>query len=313
MKELIPLISAVVNEKLLGKEGVEILTKRFPTVDFITDETQGESADVALVIPQYFLRHPLEKHPHLKFIQLLMVGLDRFDLAKANRQNIIVSNAQDVYSSTIAEDILTKILVLNRHVRHYVQAMEQGSWAPIRGEEELTGKTVGVLGTGSIGRELAKKIKGFDTRLIGYRRQAGSVPGFSEIFHGEEGLRRVIQDSDVLIVALPLSQETRQLLNKERLALMKPSALFINVSRGEVVDQEALIDCLRNHEIRGAALDVTTPEPLPKDHELWRMEHVYITPHNAVSSSLMALRLATLAGDNLERFLKHEPVRHQVN
>ncbi|MFA7045927.1 MAG: NAD(P)-dependent oxidoreductase, partial [Candidatus Izemoplasmatales bacterium] len=211
-----------------------------------------------------------------------------------------------------SEDILTKILVMNRNVKHYYQAMERGSWEPIMGEPELTDATVGVLGTGSIGRELAKKIQGFATRLIGYRRSIGEVIGFSEIYHGEQGLRKVIQESDYLVVALPLNRETKGLLDKEKLALMKPSALLINVGRGEVVDQEALANLLKNRHIRGAALDVTTPEPLPPDHELWRMDHVFITPHNAVSSPQLPFRLAKLSGDNLARFLNHEPVVNQV-
>ena len=190
--------------------------------------------------------------------------------------------------------------------------MYLGEWNPIRKEPELTGSTVGIVGAGSIGIEVAKRLKSFDTKVIGYKRKAEAVRFFDEIYTGNEGLEIVIRESDYLIIAVPLTKETMHLINKERISWMKSSAVLINVARGKIVDQDALVDALNAGKLRGAGLDVTTPEPLPKDHPLWKMSQVFITPHNASSSPFMQRRLMELVLHNLERYVNNNTVDYII-
>ncbi len=299
-------MDAFISWKVLGDAMLNQLETEFPEVNFIRDVEAGREAEVAIVMPNFFVDKNFDKYSKLRFIQLLMAGYDSFDLKQAEAKDIIVCNAQDIFSISVAEDAITKILVLNRNVKHYVMAMNNKEWKPIRKEPELTGSVIGILGTGSIGKELATKLKAFNTRVLGYGRKLKQVSGYDEIFTGETGLEYVLQNSDYVIVALPLTETTYHLLDENRLNMMKETALLINVARGDIIDQEALIKALREKKIRGAGLDVTTPEPLSKDNELWDLDNIFITPHNASSSPYMQERLTELVRINLHRYLNKQ-------
>jgi phosphoglycerate dehydrogenase-like enzyme len=290
-----------IDARYLGEEHVQQLQSQFPHHDFFFDQALVGTAEVIIAMPGIFLKHSLEEMKHLRFVQLLMAGFDRFDLDLAHRLGIIVANAQDVFSTTIAEDILTKIFFFNRHVSHYLHAMSTHQWLPIPKERELMGATFGFVGAGSIATTTAQRLKPFSVKLIAYRREQRNHPLFDEVYWGAEGLDALLRQSDYVIVAIPLTSETAHLLDRRRLLLMKNDALLINVSRGMIIDQEALIDMLREKRIRGAALDVVTPEPLPESSPLWELDNVYITPHNASSSTLMQSRLTALVEKNLKR------------
>lgn len=302
-----------INPKAIGESNCQKLQETFPEVEFVEHSENSLEVEVAIVMPDFFETRSLDQYPKLRYVQLLMAGYDKFDLKGAEARGITVCNAQDIFSITVSEDVMTKIFVLNRNVKHYLQAMAEGKWSPIRKEPELTGSTVGILGTGSIGKELAKRLKAFDVTVLGYRKNAGNVPYFDEIMADEEGLNRIFEVSDYIVVAIPLTKETHHLVNQKRLLLMKPTALLINVARGKVVDQDALVQALKQNIIRGAAIDVTDPEPLPQDSELWKLDNIYITPHNASSSIYMQDRLTDLAIANLHRYLKQQKLHYQIS
>jgi phosphoglycerate dehydrogenase-like enzyme len=223
-----------------------------------------------------------------------------------------LTNAKDVYSITIAEDIITKILVLNRNVKKYVDQMTTGTWSGYKYEKEIYGSTVGFLGSGSLASAAALRLKAFDAKVICYRKSLEKSPIFDETYHDLDGLETLLKKSDYVVVTLPINADTYHLLDKKRIGMMKKDALLINVGRGEVIDQDALIDALEKGMIRGAGLDVTTPEPLPVDSKLWQMENVYITPHNAPSSPYMLDRLTALISENIDRYLKGERLNNIV-
>ena len=301
-----------INPKSIGTSHFEYLKHHFQSINFIVSEEDAHLAEVAVIMPDFFKHHDINQFHSLKWVQLLMAGYDNFDFSMFVGKDIIVTNAVDVFSVSIAEDVLTKILVLNRNVKHYVNSMDLGEWNPIRKEPELTGSTVGIVGAGSIGIEVAKRVKSFDTKVIGYKRKAVDVPFFDEIYTGNEGLEKVIRESDYLIIAIPLTKETMNLINKERISWMKPSALLINVARGKVIDQDALVEALNLGKIRGVGLDVTTPEPLPKEHPLWKINQVFITPHNASSSPYMQKRLMDLVIHNLNKYVNNEKLDYII-
>lgn len=290
----------------------KVLEPYYSKIDFVST-LDHPGIEVAMVLSSSFISEEnLAKLPNLKWIQLLSAGYDgtNFDLLK--NHNILYTNAKDVFHVSIAEDVIAKILLLNRNYTTYINNMKQGVWEKKKNEIELSGSTIGILGTGSIGSAIAKRLKAFDTHLIGYRKTQKATPFFDEIVTGDKGLDTLLIKSDYVIVALPLNNQTHHLLTKEKLALMKASALFINIGRGNVVDQDALTTLLATSAIRGAALDVTTPEPLPKEHPLWQLPNVIITPHNATSSNNMFPRLAKLIDDNLSHYLKKEPLKFRV-
>ncbi len=292
------------NPKSIGTANFESLKSEFPTVQFITEDTMADQAEVCVIMPNYFVDYSIETFHQLKWVQLLMAGYDNFDFSPFKDRGILVSNAVDIFSISLAEDVFTKIFVINRNVKYYLDSMKIESWDPIRKEPELTNSTVGIIGAGSIGKEAAKRLKAFDCKVLGYKRTKTKVEYFDEILTGEAGLESMLKRSDYVIVAVPLTDETRNLLNKERLGWMKSTAVLINVARGPVIDQEALVEVLQEKRIRAAGLDVTTPEPLPKGHPLWKMENVFITPHNASSSPFMQKRLKELVVHNLRKYLE---------
>jgi D-2-hydroxyacid dehydrogenase (NADP+) len=269
-------------------------------------------AEGIIVNPSFVTKDNLSLFPNLKWIHLLMSGYNSVDLAEVRRRNITLTNSKDVFHIQIAEDVFTKILAINRHVKEFYQFMKNEDWKPIPDELEIYGSTVGIIGAGSIGGEIAKRMKAFEAKVIGWKRKDAKLPYYDEIYTGEDGLSTVLAKSDYVIVAIPLSKETHGLINKDRLKQMKSSALLVNIARGEIVNQEDLVDALERKVIRGAALDVTYPEPLSKNHPLWRLDNVFITPHNASSSIYMFDRMMDLTEENIRRFSRDEPLLHIV-
>lgn len=299
-----------IQPRILETKYIEQLKTRFPMVNFVDVIDPG--IDAVIVYPNFLNKDNLSVLPKLKWAQSLMVGYNVVDQASIKSKNILFTNAKDVYAITIAEDIITKILVINRNVKKYVHQMDEGIWKPHRFEPEIYGSTVGFLGSGSLANAAASRLKAFGAHLITYRKSDLPNPVFDETYTGEAGLKRVLEQSDYVVITLPLNENTNKLIDAEKLSWMKKEAVLINVGRGEVVDQDALIQALQQGNLRGAGLDVMVPEPLPKESPLWYMENVFITPHNAPSSPYMMSRLYDLVEDNIGRFLEQKPLKNTV-
>jgi len=302
-----------VDPKLIGRANYERLVQDFPDIEFLTGIDRKDEIEVLFTMPKIVKEMKLDDYPKLKWIQYLMAGYDGVDLTAIRDKGIVFCNAQDIFSTSIAEDVFTKILYFNRNVRQYVENMKSGLWAPIREEPELTGSTALILGVGSIGKEVAKRFKAFEMKVIGYRRGNIAEYGFDQIITTQNELDEALKISDYVILALPLTDDTVGMFDMSKLSLMKQTAILINVSRGQVVNQEDLYIALSRKMIRGAGLDVTTPEPLPETHPLWRLDNVYITPHNASSSPYMRERLYQMIVMNLTRYLQGLPVKYQID
>jgi D-2-hydroxyacid dehydrogenase (NADP+) len=280
---------------------------------FETEKQNALDAEVAVVTPPFIEKSLMAPFKHLKWIQLLTAGYDNADLKIAKDKNIVVTNAQDVFSIAIAEDIISKILIFNRQVKGQNRHMSEGVWKHIPITHELYGSTVGIIGSGSIGKETAKRLKSFHTHIIGYRQKKEDVEYFDEIKNDEEGLDLLLMKSDYVIIAIPLNDQTYHLIHDDKLHLMKADAVIINVARGEIIDQDALVKHLKLGKFRGVGLDVTTPEPLPKDHVLWTLPNVFITPHNASASPNMSDRLFDVTLDNLRRYDDKKTLKYIIN
>jgi phosphoglycerate dehydrogenase-like enzyme len=302
-----------VDPKLIGRKNFESLVSKYQDINFVTEIDDTKEVEVLITMPQIVKELSLNDYPKLKWIQYLMAGYDGVDLQKLRDRDIDFCNAQDIFSKSIAEDVFTKILYFNRNIKHYLECKEDARWEPIREERELTNSNVLILGVGSIGKEVAKRMKAFEANVVGYRKSLRNEEFFDKIINTDESLNLEISKADYVILALPLTDQTRYFFNKDKLALMKSDALLINVARGQVVNQEDLVSVLKNNQIRGAGLDVFDPEPLPKENPLWELDNVYITPHNASSSPYMRDRLYQMIVMNLNRYLGNQPLKYVLN
>ena len=216
-------------------------------------------------------------------------------------KDIILTNAKGVYSIPIAEDVFCKILTLSRNYISYIENKKASLWKNVKGTVELCNKTIGILGTGSIGVEIAKRAKSFSMRTMGFNTSGRTVEYFDEIVT-EESFDKIIAESDYIVLAIPATSKTHKLIDKRCFQIMKNTAFVINIARGDVIDEEELIKALKDNRIAGAALDVFTKEPLPEESEIWKLDNVIITPHQAGEGDYSIERMKQLFLDNLEQY-----------
>ncbi|MBS7707420.1 D-2-hydroxyacid dehydrogenase [Chelatococcus asaccharovorans] len=253
----------------------------------------------------------------LKWIQFLSAGYDGARL-HGIPAGTVLTNAGECWSPTVAEHAVMLLLALVRRLTDCHQAQDERRWdAGIRPRlSSLEGKTVTVLGFGSIGRDIATRLRPFGAHVVGVTRsgkpaEAGPAPDRMAAV-GE--LDRLLPESDALIVTLPLSQETRHIIDADRLARLPAHAVLVNVSRGGTVDGVALAEALKAGRLGGAALDVTEPEPLPATDPLWTTPNTIITPHIAgFGSGALDGRLAALVAENASRFAAGRALLHRVD
>jgi phosphoglycerate dehydrogenase-like enzyme len=192
----------------------------------------------------------------------------------------------------------------------YVRNQSEARWQHIRGGTTIAGKTCGVVGLGSIGREVAKRARAMGMRVVACRRTVeGSDPDCDALLPYSE-LKALLAESDFVVICVPLTRETHHLIDAAALAAMKPTASILNIARGDVIDQPALAAALNAGTIASAALDVTTPEPLPADDPLWAVPNVFITPHSSWASDTRGDAAVALFIDNLRRYLAGEPLHN---
>ena len=251
-----------------------------------------------------FLYHPIEKFTNLKYIQLTSAGFDRVPMEYIKEHNITIHNARGVYSIPMAEYAVCGVLDIYKKAAYFRQNQQERKWEKNRSLRELFGKTVCIVGCGSVGTECAKRFQAFGCRVLGI-----ATSNRNQIFFDE--VRSVIQfddtlmQSDVIILAVPLTEATRNLIDKRRLALMKKEAVLINISRGGIIEEEALETVLKEHLISGAVLDVFQEEPLAEDSPLWKYDNVIISPHNSFVGEMNSYRLQNIIICNLENYIKN--------
>lgn len=261
--------------------------------------------------------HLLQDLPDLEWIQMSWAGADRYTKDENFPRHIKVTNASGVYGVTIAEHIMGMLLSLCRRIPAYIRSEGRGCDADLGSEIALENQIVIVLGTGDIGQETARRLQVFGAAVIGVRRhKSGLLPGFTHICTLDE-LDRILPQADTVIGCLPDTPETRGLMTAERIAKMKPGALFINVGRGNLVDTEALTAALQSGHLAGAGLDVTDPEPLPADHPLRQIDNVILTPHVAGIGfghlPQTERKIWALCLDNVRRYQMGADLRNLVN
>ena len=235
-----------------------------------------------------FLFHAIEKFTWLRFIQLTSAGYDRVPMEYVKANGIQIYNARGVYSTPMAEAAVAGVLDLYRKMYVFRENQKRHIWEKQRDLLEISGKTVGIFGFGSVGTECAKRFEAFGARVVGVN--SSWAPDKADF---------LLRESDIVICALPLTESTRHYFDAERISLMKPTAVFVNLSRGGTVETAALAHALTEGRIYGAVLDVFEEEPLGTESPLWDMENVIITPHNSFVGDRNEERLWGVIRENI--------------
>ena len=265
-----------------AKEYIPTIESKGHQVQFLQFEKDALPCDYewveGIIGNGIFLSHPIEKFVNLKYIQLTSAGFDRVPMDYVKNHGIEIHNARGVYSVPMAEFAVAGVLELYKKMRFFHENQKKHNWEKHRGLIELFGKTVVIVGCGDVGIECAKRFRAFGCTVIGVNRTVKEKVAFDRIVPLSE-IDMVLRGADVVVLTVALTEETRHLMNADRLKLLKGSAVIVNIARGGIIDTNALIDCLPN--LGGAVLDVFEEEPLDENSPLWDMENVLITPHNS--------------------------------
>ena len=250
----------------------------------------------------------------LRWIQSRSVGVDTF-VAAGLPKGVIFTNARGINGRTESEHAIALLLALMRRVPELERCRAGASWRSVEDREQflsLEGRTLVIVGMGSIGQQVARKAGAFDMRVVAVTRTGDAVDAADETVSADR-IIDVLPGADAVVMCLPLNDRTRGLLGEGELAVMKPSAVVVNVARGGVVDQHALTVALRDGRLGGAGLDVFENEPLPADNPLWRLENVILSPHVAGAGGNNTRRFVELFADNLGRYRAGGPLRNQID
>ena len=284
-----------------AKEHLDLLRSMGHEVAFLQQEKDALPVEAdwveGVICNGLFLHHPIEAFTGLRYIQLTSAGFDRVPMDAVKSRGIAIYNARGVYSVPMAEHAVWGVLSLYHQASFFLKNQTASRWEKHRGLVELAGKTVCILGTGSVGTACAGRFRAFDCRVLGVNRTVRENAAFDAVLP-MEALEETLPQADVVVLTLPLTEATRGLMNAARLGRMKPGAVLVNIARGALVEESALIDALRSR-LGGAVLDVFDPEPLAPESPLWTMENVIVTPHNSFVSDGNAARLNDLILKNL--------------
>ncbi len=280
----------------------------------LSDEQRGAFARAHVV---FTLDVPMDLPPlapNLRWVQCMGSGVGQYVSSRLPDGDILLTNGAGIASAPIAEWVLARVLQIVKRLPEHDASSREHRWKMALGGR-LEGRTVAIVGLGAIGREAARRFRGFDVHLLGVRRSW--VPGAAdadvdELF-GPDALHEVLRRADVVVLAAPGSDENADLFDAAAFAAMQPGAIFVNVARGTLVDEMALIDALGSGRLAAAAIDVARTEPLPADDPLWSAPNLYVSPHSSASAERYGERAFDLFCENLERFVAGEPLRNVVD
>jgi len=271
---------------LLPSELQQLVDQHFEVIGWDTLEKSLEIRQT--VVALFVFLHPvidnqlMERLPNLKVISNFGVGVDHIRVNEAKQRNIPTGNTPDCLNDAVADLAVGLCLAAARNIvsgDHFAKDPNTIRFNPNWFGVQFSGCTLGILGMGRIGEIIAKKVIGFDTKTLYYNRHPKSAEFEAKMCAQYVPLDILLQQSDFIVIVVPSTPETSKMIGKKQIELMKKTAFLINVARGAIVDHDALVDALREKKIAGAALDVTDPEPLPRDHPLLKMDNVIVTPH----------------------------------
>ncbi len=279
--------------------------------------TRIGEADV-LVVSGLWQDALLQRAPRLRYIQSIGAGTDQFPRAALQARGIRLASARGVNAAAVAQHAMALILALARRLPEARDNQKKRFWRGMIGdlaqrEDELGGQTLLIVGLGDIGGRLARLGKAFEMRVVGLRRDPAAGAGAADSVHPMAELRGLLPEADFVALTCPLTPQTERLIDAAAFAAMKPSAYLVNVARGRVVDEPALVAALASRQIAGAGIDVTAEEPLAPESPLWDMERVLLTPHTAGETRRYEDNVIDILRDNLARLWRGEQaLRNEV-
>lgn len=284
-----------------AKDNIKKIEKLGHTVVFMQYEKDELPCDYSwvegVICNGLFLSHPIEKFVNLKYIQLTSAGFDRVPMDYVKQSKITIHNARGVYSIPMAEFAISGVLQLYKNAKFFINNQQKNLWNKDRNLIELYGKTVCVVGCGSVGTECAKRFKAFGCKVFGVDLFTRNDDNYDDMVNLDK-IDEILPMSDVVVLTLPLTDDTYHIIDKNNFSKFKDNAVLVNIARGAVVDTEALIQAL-NYKLYGAVLDVFEEEPLDEYSSLWKVEKVIITPHNSFVGENNDYRLTELIFTNL--------------
>ena len=262
----------------------------------------------------HLLRDILSRAPRLRWVHSLSAGVEKILFPELVASPVVLTNARGVFKRSLAEFVMGAVLYFAKDFRRLVQSQQAGVWQPFEMEEAFS-KVMGIVGYGETGRACAELARPFGMKILGLHRRPELSQGdpLLEAVFGPHELHHLLAKSDYIVLAVPATPQTRGLIGKAEFAVMRPSSVLINVGRGSLVDESAMIAALEEGRLRGAALDVYETEPLPSGHPFYRSENVLLSPHCADHTPGFAELDMEFFMQNLQRFLKGKPLGNIVN
>jgi len=286
-------------------------TKRTPEQEARFLEMLGR-AEVVFDFPSGHFRDLEAVAPRLRWLQSTSAGIGQMvKRVGLDQTKITFTTASGVHARPLADFCLMAMLMFAKNYVWMDRDKKAKRWERYCGEE-LTGKTLAIVGVGRVGQEVARHGKRMDMRVTGMRRSSAPVPDIDKLFDRAE-LHAMLREADFLVLAAPHTSETEGIIGEAELAVMKPTTVLINIGRGALVDEDALVRALQQKRLAGAALDVLREEPPPQDSPLWDMPNVIISPHSASTVTQENARITEIFCDNLRRYLSGQPLRNVLD
>lgn len=303
----------------LGPGPMAYLREQFPEFEFLSYPRNAKVPDEVLaraeVLMNYGDKSQIAPAKNVRYIHTISAGIDGYidEVDRCHGSALPVTNGAGVYSDAVGEHVIALLLAVVHGIVPSVRNMAEKQWPAIPMLGNVNGKTIAVLGTGDIGNNAARICAAMGARVLGFKLHAcDPFPPYSEIYTGDDGLDALLPQADAVLVCLPGSPFTKDMLDARRIGLMKAGSVLVNIGRGSIVNTEALMEALRSGRVAAAGLDVTDPEPLPPDHPLWDCPNVLITPHiSGLGASKQ--KHAKWFAENLRAYLEGRPQPGAVN
>ncbi len=323
MPKLLLAVRAAVDLYRIPSTFAPQLQRHFPQVTVVAlegyDQVDAELPDTEIFVGWSLPAPKLALAKNLRWVHSLMTGVKQLLYPEFIASPVVLTNAATVHAPCVGEHAWALIMAAARRIPSAVayQQKRQWAWNEIWHEQprmfELAGLTLGVVGLGAIGQEVARRGRAFGMRVVAVKRRPEQGREHADEIYGTDGLHRLLAESDAVVLAVPDTAGTRNMIGAPELALMKPTALLVNVARGSLIDESALVRALEERRLGFAALDVTATEPLPPDSPLWRAPNCLITPHLSSATERLWQRHFDLLSDNLRRYLAGEPLLNVVD
>ena len=277
--------------------------------NIVTNNEDVDNADI-LVTYNPFQTLDITKMNNLKYIQTTSIGIDQIPIDKILNRDIVIANNKGSYSIPIGEWIVMSILEIYKNSKKFHEQQINKTWKQNFSIRELSGKKIGFIGTGTLATEAAKRLQGFDVEIWGVNTTGYDKEFFDKCFESDK-MDEVFKNCDVVVATIPATKETLGIINKDKFEIMKNGSVFINVGRGNIVNEKDLIRYI--NKFRGVALDVFENEPLDKNSKLWEFDNVIITPHNSWVSDKNEERTFNMIYNNLKNYIENKPLKNMID